>query len=506
MSDALTGAALLGTARAGLPPAEGLPAALAALHAELSQRPPEEALLPLIGATALFEAAGRLPARDESGRRLPAFRPEGDLPPCSPAAAHLLERLLNGQDTALLPEFLDRLAAAGQRAPDALLPYVLEHGAKIPRLRPQLLPIVGERGRWLAALNPVWRYAAVDPADPRSLRGAWEADPAGRAPLAVYVRQRDPVVARRLIESTWRAEPDTARRALLGALETGLSMADEPFLERALDDRDALTRRKAADLLAGLPESRLVGRVIAAAGNILILKDGGLAPHFPGPVSDALARDGVARESVARTENDARSGTPRSPTEWSRLLSSTVGVIPPAHWVARLGLEPAALVKAALAGKWPRTLLSALATAALRRRDIGWIDALFAADGYSERVGLLLGALEPADCYARLAERLLAGDDAAVVVFLRRWPGSWDEPSARLLIDFLAGHAAIAPDTRHGPTLRFLSRQFAQRCPPALAGYAADAAPRAAGRAWEAALSQLAATLRLRQQLVEVVG
>ena len=254
-------------------------------------------------------------------------------------------------------------------------------------------------------------------------------------------------------------------------------MADEPFLERALDDRDALTRHKAADLLAALPDSRLVGRITAAAGDILILKDGSLAPHFPGPVSDALARDGVAREgvareSVARTENDARPGAPRSPTEWSRLLSSTVGVIPPAHWAARFGLAPAALVKAALAGKWPRTLLSALATAALRRRDMGWIDALFAADGYSERVGLLLGALEPADCYARLAECLPAGDDAAVVVFLRRWPGPWDEPSARQLIDFLAGHAAIAPDTRHGPTLRFLSRQFAQRCPPSLAGHA----------------------------------
>ncbi len=501
MSDALTGAALLGAARAGLPTADNLPVALAALHAELSQRPPAEALLLLAGALGLHEAAGRLPARDESGWRLPAFRPEGDLPPCSPAAAHLLERLLNGQDTALLPEFLDRLAAAGQRAPDDLLPYALEHGAKIPRLRPQLLPIVGERGRWLAALNPAWRYAAVDPADPRSLRGAWEADPGGRAPLAVYMRQRDPAAARRLIESTWQAEPDTARRALLGALETGLSMADEPFLERALDDRDALTRRKAADLLAALPDSRLVGRITAAAGDILILKDGSLAPHFPGPVSDALARDGAPR-----TENDARPGAPRSPTEWSRLLSSTVGVIPPAHWAARFGLEPAALVKAALAGKWPRTLLSALATAALRRRDMGWIDALFAADGYSERVGLLLGALEPADCYARLAERLLAGDDAAVVVFLRRWPGPWDEPSARQLIDFLAGHAAIAPDTRHGPTLRFLSRQFAQRCPPSLADHAADAAARAAGRAWEAALSQLAASLRLRHQLVEAVG
>lgn len=502
MSALLTGAALIGAARAGLPPADGLPPPLAALHGRLRDRPPAEALLLLAGAAALYDAAGRLPERAAGDAwRLPAFRPEGDQTPCSPAAARLLERLFSGQDTALLPEMLDRLAAAGLRAPDWLLPDVLEHGAKIPRLRPQLLPLLGERGRWLAAINPAWRYAAVEPADPRSLRAAWDTDPAGRTPLAQFVRARDPVAARRLIESTWRAETDAARRTLLAVLENGLSIADEPFLERALDDRDALTRRKAADLLAALPDSRLVRRITAAAGDILILHDAGLAPHFPGPISDALVRDGVPRP-----ESDGRPGSPRTATEWSRLLSHTVGVIPPAHWAARFGLEPAALVAAARGGKWPRTLLAALAAAALRHRDLGWIDALFAADGYTERLGLLLAALEPADCYARLAKRLAAGDDAAVVVFLRRWPGAWDEPGGRLLIDFMSSHAAVAPDTRHGPTLRFLSRQFAQRCPPILADYAAAAGERAAGRAWEAALQQLAATLRLRRAIYEAIG
>jgi hypothetical protein len=501
MSAALTSAALIGAARAGLPPADSLPPALATLHRELAGRPPQEALFLLAGAAALYLAAGRLPERIEGDNwRLPAFRPEGDLPPCSPAAARLLESMFNPQHSRLLPEMLDLLAAAGQRAPDALLPTLLEHGAKIPRLRPQLLPILGERGRWLAAINPAWRYAAFDPADPRSLHGVWDADPAGRPPLAQTLRARDPAAARRLIAATWRAEPDATRRALLGALETGLSMADEPFLERALDDRDAATRRKAADLLAGLPDSRLVRRVTAAAGDILVLTDGRLTPNFPRPVSDALARDGVARP-----ESDAQPGATRTATEWARLLAQTVGVIPPAHWRNRFGQAPEALAAAAKAGRWPRTLLAALAAAALRHRDRGWIEALLAIDGYSERLGVLLAALEPAEAYARLAERLAAGDEAATVVFLRRWPGAWDEASGRLLIDFMSTHAAVAPDTRQGPTLRFLSRQFAQHCPPQLADYAGGAAGRAAGKAWEAAFSQLAATLRLRHEIMDAV-
>jgi hypothetical protein len=60
-----------------------------------------------------------------------------------------------------------------------------------------------------------------------------------------------------------------------------LSMDDEPFLERALDDRDAQVRHKAAALLASLPESRLVRRMIATAGDILTLDGGHLTPSFP---------------------------------------------------------------------------------------------------------------------------------------------------------------------------------------------------------------------------------
>lgn len=496
----LVAAALVGAARAGLPPAASLTPALAEIHVALAGRPPEESLFLLAGAAALYEAAGQLPDRHgDEARRLPAFRPEGDRPPAPPAAARFLERALNQQDTALLPELLGLLDAAGYRAPDALLPHVLEHGAKIARLRPLLLPVVGERGRWLAALNPAWRYAAVDLADPLSLRGAWEADPPGRAALATTIRRADPAAARRLVESTWRAEPETTRRELLGVLTVGLSMDDEPFLERALDDRDAVTRRKAADLLAALPDSRLVGRITAAAGSILVLRDGALSPAFPGEVTDAMARDGIVR-----AESGGRPSGPRSAADWSRLLIQTVGVISPAHWETRFGLEPEALVAAAMAGKWPRTLITALATAALRRRDGRWIDALLAADGYGERTGMLLAALSPEECHARLEEQVAAGRDESVVVFLRRRGGPWDEASARLLLDFFGRHCEAEPDTRVSATLRFLSRRFAHDCPPSLAGYATQVLTgHAPSKAWQASIKYLLGTLALRREMWE---
>lgn len=496
-------AALIGTGRAGFPDPEGLPPALSVLHAHLSARSPEEGVLLLAGAWALHSAAGWLPDHaSEVEWRLPAFRPEGDRRPCSAAASRFLERMLNQHDTAHLPEFLGLMDSAGRRPTDDQLPYVLEHGAKTPRLRPLLVPIIGERGRWLAAINPAWRYAAVDPDDIASLRGVWEADPAGRAALAATVRRRNPEQARRLIETTWRAEPEAARREMLAALEFGLSMSDEPFLERALDDRDALVRRKAADLLSALPQSRLVARITAAAGSILILRNGALLPSFPGEITEAMVRDGIVR-----AESNGRMTGTRTAADWSRLLIHTVGVIPLDHWRARLDREPETIIAAAQAGKWPRTLLTALSTAALRQKDQRWTDALLAADNFSERTGMLLAGLSPEACYAYLSERLASGNEEAVVVFLRRWNRPWDEASGRGILDFYSRICAVSPDTRLSPTLRFLSRRFALDCPPSLADYATQVlAGRAAGKAWEAAVQFLLATLALRREMSEAVG
>ncbi len=506
-------AALVGVERAGLPAAGSLPPALAGLYRGLDGRPPEEALLLLAGATALHNAAGRLPDRAADGDggewRPPAYRPEGDRPQCSPEAARFLDRMLNRQDTAHLPEFLALLDEAGQRAPDELLPLILEKGAKIPRQRPMLLPALGERGRWLASLNPDWHYAVVDSADAGSLRRAWATDVAGRPALARAMRALDPAAARRLIESTWRAEPDATRREMMVVLEQGLSIDDEPFLERALDDRDALTRRKAADLLATLPGSRLVARVTAVAGDILAFDGGGgLAPSWSGVITEAMVRDGIARpNALAGKSGVTRPNAPHTAADWSRLIVQTVGIIPLDHWTARFEMEPEGLIAAAQAGKWPRTMLSAFAAAAIRQRNRRWADALLTADGYSERTGALLAALEPQDCYDRLAERLAAGDEAAVIVFLRRWPHAWDEATGRRLIDFIGRMSAVDPETRLSPTLRFLLRQFAQRCPPSLLDYATETiGRREVTPLWEVSLRQMLAVLAARWEMRAVVG
>ena len=489
--------ALAGAARTMLPGATGLPPALAQLRAGLDDRPPAEVILLMTGAAALYDAAGTLPARAPAAEwYLPALRAEGERAACSSAAARYLDRMLNQQHTDLLPELLALLDAAGQRVADTVLPHALAHGARIPRVRPALWPVLGERGRWLGAVNPEWRYAAVELDDTRSLRAAWERDPAGRAALATTLRRRDPAAALRLIDTTWREDADAPRRELLATLATGLSMNDEPFLERALDDRDAQVRHKASSLLAMLPESRLVRRMIAAAGDSLTLDGDHLTPRFPPAIPQTMVRDGVARPLAG----------PPSANDRSRHLLQTVGVIPPRHWEHNLGATPDQLVAAAGAGRWPRTLLSALAAATVRHPDPRWAVAIMDYDGLNGRNEAMVGQLTPEEMQGRLAAAADTNDAGAFVAILRRWSHGWDEASARAVIATLAGAAARERDDRHSPTLRFLMRAFARQCPPALADEAAATLDgRAATPAWQTSVKQFIVTLALRREMHEAI-
>jgi hypothetical protein len=67
--------------------------------------------------------------------------------------------LQHGPESMLAPMF-HALDQAGQRLPYALLVEALNEGRRSVELRTWLTPVLGERGRWLAGLNPQWSYAS----------------------------------------------------------------------------------------------------------------------------------------------------------------------------------------------------------------------------------------------------------------------------------------------------------------------------------------------------------
>ncbi|NTV65276.1 MAG: hypothetical protein HGA65_17335, partial [Oscillochloris sp.] len=278
----LVATALLGTDRR----TPALPAVGGALGALLGQidvsADPPGALLGAAAAVALYGRAGWLPPRSLAQPFPPA--PPDDLPTCGTTAGQYLSQMLAGKHRAALPEWLAALATTGRAVPPTILQLLLDHGHANKELRPQIVAVIGARGRWLAGLNANWDYAVLGEGEtPREeLIALWETGTrAVRLAVLIRLRAADSNAARAALAATWASEKVDERAAFLETFASGLSMADEPFLEQVLDDRSERVRKAAAGLLAILPESRLSQRMLARLSPLLRWTPG-VGPQLPG--------------------------------------------------------------------------------------------------------------------------------------------------------------------------------------------------------------------------------
>jgi hypothetical protein len=140
-----------------------------------------------------------------------------------------------------------------------------------------------------------------------------------------------------------------------------------------LDDKSKEVRRVAIDLLACLPASPFVARMIARAASLLEYKRGGLLSSssldvtLP-PESDAAAvRDGLDPKAF---------GNQKKLGEKAVLLVLILSVVPLQHWTSKFQRTPSKIVKAAQRNEFAAALATGFAWAALRQRDADWAEAL----------------------------------------------------------------------------------------------------------------------------------
>lgn len=446
--------AVLGTARQqGETPVTGTP--LDPLVDALALPERERNVLLRAGSLAVYRRAGSRPRTDVER---PAAAPPDRLPVPPPAAVRLLADLIAGGEKDLLREALERLARASWRLPPVLLPAALSLLDK--RLRGAAAPVLDERGRWLARFRPEWAWAlhtaAGEPGveDERVwLEGAF---PERVAALA-RVRGLDAPHAREWLDLVWAQEAAERRADLLVTLEAGLSGDDEVFLERVLDDRSQLVRAAAAALLAKLPGSGLGRRMVQRADGLLsysaatgawarvksrirVAPAGVLAVTPPKAIDKSWERDGISAKP------------PKGLGERAHWLAGVLSLIPPAHWVKRLGAAPADLVAAAWAGDWGFPVTLGWSRAAALHRAAPWAGALW--DGWRgatlkgmqasvqrEMLLALLPVMARQDAEAR-ALALIDDAAAAAPVGLREvlelLPAPWSEDAARAYLDALA--------------------------------------------------------------------
>lgn len=329
-------------------------ALLAQIQAQATQ--PALALLQTAGVLAVCERA----AQQGSARAAPATDAAA-APETTPALEIKnlqisLRWVLAEAPLRLQIEVLQRLNAARLRLPHSLLPLALDAGQRSVALRPALLAVLGERGRWLARRNSAWRYAEGAAAD-APLETRWsEGSLAQRVELLREERQRDAASARERLKTALPDLPAKDRAELAAVLIEGLSMDDETLLVSLCKDRGGEVRQTARALLVQLPESAATQRAIARL-QACMEKPSALKSLLgakwkidaPQAASDDWKADGLEAERPKHESLGERGW-------WLYQLARQV---PLAWWELHTGMEPAALMQWARKGDWTEALARA---------------------------------------------------------------------------------------------------------------------------------------------------
>lgn len=505
----------IGSARAG--------SALAGLGEPLDGLLPADAgsiesrLWLAIGALDLWQRSGfqNAPAQDRPAQQ-PA--PAEQLRPCPPRAEALLTLLLRGAHPAgLLSEWLHLLAEHGGRLPARFLPNLLETAARQPRLRPLVAPLLGERGRWLARLQPDWDWAAAgDAAAQRTL--VWETgsiEP--RAAVLRAWRENDPAGARQALIDVWTTEPPEHRAALLPALAVRLHLDDEAFLEQALDDRRKEVRVAAQRLLARLPGSQLSQRMLGRVQPLLqierrLLRAPRLQLALPAECDAAMRRDGVGAAPWPGLGEK---------TGW---VVDMLAAIDPRVWLDQFDKErsPRALLDLAASSEFAAALIRGWALASVQHGLTSWLQHIgqwwtgaspALRDAVPDTLFEALGAAIRHDEHGGLSALTdgFSSDwytDQGLVRLLHmladQGAGSWPAAPSRRILQRIEAALPSLPALPHPWAFRQLLSSLALALDPASACACADRlhdVARPDGQ-WRDALNSFSSTVRFRHEMI----
>lgn len=366
-------AAMVGTDKMAFS-APALAGPVGALLAQLQAQAdtPARALLQTAGVLAVCERAAA-----QGQRRPTSAAPQAAGPETTPAlkANHLqisLRWALAEAPARLQTELLQRLAAAGLRLPAALLPAALEAGQRSVALRPALLAVLGERGRWLARHSSHWRYATGTAGD-APLETRWsEGSLAQRVELLREERQRDPASARERLKTALPDLPAKERAELAAVLAESLSMQDEALLTALCQDRGREVRQTARALLVQLPGSAATQRAIARLQACLekqsTLKSL-LGAKWKIDAPPAAAADWKADGLEAERPKHETLG------ERAWWLYQLARQVPLAWWEAHTGMAPEALLAWARKTDWTEALARAWVEVLQSAPDAAWCRA-----------------------------------------------------------------------------------------------------------------------------------
>jgi hypothetical protein len=355
-----------------------------------------------------------------------------DKPPIGRRSSELLERWLVADDFALVEDALRVIGDHRRRLDLSTLPLLLDRLGNAQR-RGWLRAVACVGSEWLARQNPDWSWALATETDPDA---AFETGIANvRVAALREMRARSPDAALARLAERFQENDADERAALLGGLAVGLQPADEPFLERCLDDRAKSVRLAAAELLGRLPDSAFAARARARLQPLFEVERGllrkALRVQLPTPPDKAEERDGVDGKGAIPGLHNAG---PRQLQLAQRLAQVPVSTV-----AAQLGLEPAALVERFREQEFAAPLLAGLCLSASRNPEPSALRALATLADQSASAQLyqqwILPALPTMPDYADFVLKRLQ-QDVLDLSLLDALPAPWPAEVSRLVLQW----------------------------------------------------------------------
>lgn len=501
--EALVKAVLLGTQRLGKRPLAEIVPLSEEMEPLIDGDSVEVEILQTLAIASVQRQAGRVFPRVavETGAEV---APEERLPLCSAAASRLLQESLQEEE---VPErlrlWLGWAAEVGVRVPPEVLPDLLEMGRVRRELRPLMLPVLGDRGYWLARQNPDWQFAAlrlgVTPEE------AWgEENLPTRVLGLTQMRLTDPDRAREWVRGVWERHKAGDRTEYLKTFEQGSTAADEPFLEVALGDKSQQVREMAARLLTQLPESEFVQRVTGWVCQRLVRSPQGLKVMLPETMTPQMRGDGVREKSPAKVP----------PQPWWFLQQ--LARVPPRVWAQ--GQEIEAWLGLAQEHPLWEYLLEGWAIAAMIHQDRDWARCLLRLEipgrleAVQERDRRLLHSLPLEEREAWILghlqahpERMSKRHPSLRLLQLCDWP--WSDGFSRAIFQRFRGDILGSQD-HYDWAVRSTFRRFSYWMNPQLQGeFRESLLPQMKPQSyWRQTVEQFLDLLVFREGLGEAVG
>ncbi len=359
------------------------------LLSTIAAEDPAHKLLASAGVLAIHGQMGS--ARIETALQSDTHKPpEPDQPECPADVAELLIAYRRLGQTTLQKQLLEEIGRRGWRMPAESIPNLLKLGAKNNTVRPAVVTVLDNYGRWIAAKNKSWRYALIPSMSWDELNEFWLDSPQQiRLSILVWLRQTNPQKGLALLESRWADEPDANRHALVVALKHGLNLDDESFLEQALDSRQMIVRKRAHELLSMLEESRFSKRMQGYASLILnwhLDRKPFMTVKMPVRMSSSMVRDGLLDQTEKKRADFI-----------SRRMTHVVNCVPVDFWTTKTDRTPEEFLQMMQNTTWPRTFLGAISVAIVRQNRPDWARAMLKSAGITPKSAAVLKVLDPAD-------------------------------------------------------------------------------------------------------------